>query len=422
MRFNKELEHIATYQAGKPIEEVVRKFGLKQDNIIKLASNENPFRASPKVVEAIKSNAHNANLYPDDSMLALKEGLAKRFAIGVENLIIGSGSDQVVEMCVRAKENLSSNPQENLKENLQENLRENLQENLKNNLQKNPQTNTQNATNPQNSSTQKPAVLMAGITFAMYEIYSKIAGFRILRTSSDTHNLAQFTQMLESKPEIIFLCVPNNPLGECLDAKEVYEFLDIVAKKSPQSLVLIDGAYQEFARYKDKAKEISPLEIVERFSNAIYLGTFSKAYGLGGMRIGYGIANQNLISILHKVRPPFNITTLSLVAASEALKDDDFMQESVRQNFIQMQRYEDFAKSKGIDFIPSFTNFITLILGDNLDSSKICDWLLSQGIIIRNLASYKMNACRITIGLDSQNTRVLECLDKALSQNLALQA
>lgn len=406
MRFNKELEHIATYQAGKPIEEVVRKFGLKQDSIIKLASNENPFRASPRVLEAIKSNAHNANLYPDDSMLALKEALAKKFAIGVENLIIGSGSDQVIEMCVRVKENLNNNSQENLQEKPQEN----------------PKTNTQKATNPQSDLSQKPAVLMAGITFAMYEIYSKIAGFRILRTSSNTHNLAQFIQMLESKPEIIFLCVPNNPLGECLDSKEVYEFLEIVAKKSPQSLVLIDGAYQEFARYKDKAKEISPLEIVKRFSNAIYLGTFSKAYGLGGMRIGYGIANQNLISILHKVRPPFNITTLSLVAASEALKDDDFMQEGVRQNFIQMQRYEDFAISKGIEYIPSFTNFITLILRDGLDSSKICDWLLSQGIIIRNLASYKMNACRITIGLDSQNTRVLECLDKALSQNLALQA
>lgn len=388
MRFNTELEHIATYQAGKPIEEVVRNFGLKRSDIIKLASNENPFSSSPRVIEALQANAKKAHLYPDDSMLALKEALAQRFGVGVENLIIGSGSDQVIEMCVRAKENLNTHDKSN---------------EYKNEAHKSQEY------------TQKPTVLMSGVTFAMYEIYAKIAGFRILRTDSKSHNLAEFEAKLEFSPEIIFLCVPNNPLGECLEAKQVYEFLELVKSKSPQSLVLIDGAYQEFASFKDSAKAISPQKIAQHFPNAIYLGTFSKAYGLGGMRVGYGIANAEIIAVLHKVRPPFNITTLSLIAAIEALKDDEFIKNCVKENFNQMKRYEDFATSKNIEYIPSFTNFITFVLPKEIDSSEVCERLLREGIIIRNLASYKMNACRITIGLDSQNTRVLHCLDRVLS-------
>ena len=392
MRFNTELEHIATYQAGKPIEEVVRNFGLKESDIIKLASNENPFSSSPRVIEALQANAKKAHLYPDDSMLALKEALAQRFGVGVENLIIGSGSDQVIEMCVRAKENLNAHDKPQDKPNEAKNKMSKSQEGA-----------------------QKPAVLMSGVTFAMYEIYAKIAGFRIIRTDSKSHNLAEFEAKLESSPEIVFLCVPNNPLGECLDAKQVYEFLECVRSKYPQSLVLIDGAYQEFASFKDPAKAISPQKIAQHFPNAIYLGTFSKAYGLGGMRVGYGIANAEIISVLHKVRPPFNITTLSLIAATQALRDDEFMQNCVKENFDQMKRYEDFATSKNIEYIPSFTNFITFVLPKDIDSSEVCERLLEKGIIIRNLASYKMNACRITIGLDSQNTRVLQCLDSILS-------
>lgn len=388
MRFNTELEHISTYQAGKPIEEVVRNFGLNPNDIIKLASNENPYSSSPRVIEALKANANKAHLYPDDSMIALKEGLAQRFSVEAQNIIIGSGSDQVIEMCVRTKENLQED------------------------------SHTHQDISPKSSTNlgAKSSVLMAGITFAMYEIYAKIAGFNIIRTQSQTHNLAEFKSLLEAhKPEIIFLCVPNNPLGECLEAKEVYAFLETARDISPQSLVLIDGAYQEFASFKDSSKRISPKDIAQIFPNAIYLGTFSKAYGLGGMRVGYGIANKNLISILHKVRPPFNITTLSLIAALEALKDSEFVTNCIKENFMQMQRYEDFAKSNGIEYIPSFTNFITFMLPSRLDSSKICDRLLRQGIIIRNLASYKMNACRITIGLDSQNTRVLHCLQNELN-------
>lgn len=366
MEFSQRLESIPTYEAGKPIEEVMRTFGLKEGDIIKLASNENPYGTSPRVIEAIQANAHKAALYPDDSMYALKSLLAKRFNISQEQCIIGSGSDQIIELCLHAKADPNS------------------------------------------------VILTAGTTFAMYAIYAKQVGATTICTSSSTHNLAEFYEsFLAYKPSIIFLCVPNNPLGECLGRDEVFAFLEKIQKESQgQTLVVLDGAYQEFASYKDKSKQILPSEILERFSNVIYLGTFSKAYGLGGMRVGYGVANQEIIQALYKLRPPFNVTTLSLVAACAALEDEAFVRQTIEQNFEQMCRYEKFAESNNIRYIPSFTNFITYVLDVPYQVDKISEALLAQGVIIRSLASYKMNAMRITIGTQAQNTKVLSILER----------
>lgn len=364
MKFNKKLDKIANYKAGKPIEEVVRRFGIIEDKIIKLASNENPYGTSKKVIQAIQQNAHKASLYPDDSMIELKSALAKKFHLGVENFIIGSGSDQIIEFCLGAKANEASK------------------------------------------------ILMAGTTFAMYEIYAKHVGAQIIKTKSPTHSIAEFKQYYaEYKPDVVFLCVPNNPLGECLDSSEVFDFISDVDKNT---LVVIDGAYQEFATYKDKNKAIAPKELISRFSNALYLGTFSKAYGLGGMRIGYGIASKEIISTLHKIRPPFNISTLSLIAALKALEDEDFVKMTISHNFQEMVLFEHFAESKNIDFIPSYTNFITFLFDEKQDSSTLCEALLQKGVIVRNLKSYGMNAMRITIGTNTQNIKVLRLLESLI--------
>ena len=357
MEFNEVLKDIKVYEAGKPIELVVREFGIKKDDIIKLASNENPYGASPKAMRAVKKEAHNMNIYPDDSSYRLKEALSLRFGVEKSNVIIGAGSDQVIEFCVRAKA--------------------------------------------------MGSVLMAKTTFAMYEIYAKGVGAKIIKTPSHEHNLEEFYQAYRQNPEIsvIFLCLPNNPLGECLDADEVYSFLEKIDKNT---LVVIDGAYQEYASFKDDAKRIDPSFLIKRFTNTIYLGTFSKAYGLGGMRVGYGIADPLIINALYKLRPPFNITTLSLLAACEALEDEDFVKESIRKNFIQMQRYEEFAKKNGIKYIKSYTNFITFKL-DKLKNSKIIsEALLKKGIIVRDLSSYGLNAIRVTIGKAEENDRFFE--------------
>ncbi len=179
-------------------------------------------------------------------------------------------------------------------------------------------------------------------------------------------------------------------------------------------LVVIDGAYQEYASFKDINKKIEAKDLIKKFPNTLYLGTFSKAYALGGMRVGYGIAQENIIKTMYKLRPPFNITTLSLAAAIEALRDEEFVQKSIKLNFEEMKRYEEYAKEKGFSYIDSYTNFITLKFGDKYISSQVAQNLLEKGIIVRDLTIYGVNAIRITIGTKEQNTRVFKLLDEVL--------
>ena len=352
MRFNSVLEDVKVYETGKPIELVVRDFGIRNEDIIKLASNENPHGVSPNVIKSIQDNAYKAFLYPDDSAHELKEEMASFYNIKKEELLIGAGSDQIIEFAVHAKLNKNS------------------------------------------------TVLMNKVTFAMYEIYTKHIGAKIVKTDSIEHDLDQFYDLYKKEnPDIIFLCVPNNPTGDALDQKDIYNFLEKIDK---ETMVIIDGAYMEYASFKDKNKKINPNDLIKRFSNVLYLGTFSKAYGLGGMRIGYGIANKNIITNLSKIRPPFNITILSIQSALVALRDQDFIQNSVKDCFVQMKEYENFLKTLGLDYIPSYTNFIMIKMG-KYSSKIIADSLLKKGIIVRDLSSYGLNAIRVTIGTDAQN-------------------
>jgi len=367
MTFNPELENITTYEGGKPIELVVREFGIEPNEVIKLASNENPYGVSPKVVEVVKKSANLMSQYPDDSMYRLKDGLSTRFGVNSKNIIIGAGSDQVIEFAIRAKAN------------------------------------------------KQKGILTAGITFAMYEIYAKQIGAKVFKTPSITHNLEEFLDIYkknQDKISIIFLCLPNNPLGESLKTKEVYEFIKQIDE---DTLVVVDGAYNEYASFKDSEYAINPKDLISTFKNTLYLGTFSKAYGLGGMRVGYGIGDEAIINTLYKLRPPFNITTLSLEAGVEALKDSEFVNSSIEQNFLQMQKYEKFAEENQISFINSYTNFITLIFDEKFNSSEIANILLKKGIIIRDLTSYGLNAIRVTIGKPEQNDRFLEVFKKIIS-------
>ena len=359
MQFNTVLDQLKIYEAGKPIELVVREYGIESKDVIKLASNENPRGCSPKVIEAVRNEATKMNLYPDDSMYELKEALAKKFGVQESNVIIGAGSDQVISFAVHAKAN---------------------------------------ATNK---------VLMAGITFAMYEIYALQTGAQILKTPSKTHDLKELLELYKANPDIgvIFLCLPNNPLGECLDTKDVYAFLNEIR---PETLVIIDGAYQEYAGFKDGAKRIVPSDLIAKYPNSIYLGTFSKAYGLGGMRCGYGIAQPEVIRSLLKLRAPFNITNLTLKAAIVALGDQAFVDASVKENFEEMKAYEAFAKELGFKTMPSYTNFIVLEFDASKNSGEIAQKLMEKGIIVRNLGSYGMNAIRVTIGTPEQNARFFE--------------
>jgi histidinol-phosphate aminotransferase len=364
MNFNSALENIKSYEAGKPIELVVREYGIDKDQIVKLASNENPFGCSPKVKEAVRSVIDNMSLYPDDSMIKLKNALGNKYGIAMDEMVIGAGSDQVIEFAIHAKAHNGSK------------------------------------------------VLMNSVTFAMYEIYAKQVGAQIIRTASTQHDMDEFYALYqEHKPSIIFLCTPNNPTGDAIEAQAM---LDFIEKIDSDTLVIVDGAYMEYARFKDASKAVDPKALIQKFDNVLFLGTFSKAYGLGGMRVGYGIAQSHIIKALYKVRPPFNITTLSLEAASIALEDEAFVNECIADNFTQMKRYEAFAHAKGIQIIDSYTNFVTLSLPGEKNSSEIAQALLKKGMIIRDLSSYGLNAIRVTIGTEVQNSRFFELAEPLL--------
>ncbi|QOR00995.1 histidinol-phosphate transaminase [Campylobacter sp. 2014D-0216] len=361
MQFNPFLKAIKTYESGKDIDLIAKEYGLNE--VIKLASNENPYGVSPKAKRAIIDHAHLAYLYPDDTMSELKQALAKRYNILNENIIIGSGSDQIIEYIVHAKLDHSK------------------------------------------------AYLQCGVSFAMYEIYAKQLGVKVYKTPSLTHDLNELGELYQkhkNEIKVIFLCLPNNPLGECLDANAVFEFLENI---DDDCLVAIDGAYNEFAAFKDDKKRIDPKELINKFQNTIYLGTFSKLYGLGGMRVGYGIACKEIIDVFCKLRAPFNVTNLSLKAAVAALNDDEFVQKTLENNFSQMRLYEDFAQKYQIKYIPSYTNFITYFF-DKKNSTDLSEKLLKNGIIIRNLQSYGLNAVRISIGTAYENSRFFEEFSK----------
>jgi len=363
MRFNKVLDGIKTYEAGKPIELVVREYGIEPTDVVKLASNENPIGTSPKVTQTIIDNATKAHLYPDDSMFELKDALSKRFDVNSDQIIIGAGSDQVLEFIARALLDEDS------------------------------------------------TILTSAVTFAMYDIYAKQMGATIIKTPSYEHKVDEFVELYNKhNPKIVYICTPNNPTGDAISKEDVFKIIDAV---DSDTLVVVDGAYMEYASSKDSRYLITPKDILE-YENVIYLGTFSKAYGLGGMRVGYGVANSALISQLYKLRPPFNISTLSLAAAIAACGDDEFVQESIKLHFEQITRYEEFAKTNNIEYIDSYTNFITYIFADTQNSSHIANELLQKGVIVRDLASYGMNAIRITVGTAKQNDRLFEELVRVL--------
>ena len=364
MEFNTILASLKSYEAGKPIELVVREYGIKPSEVVKLASNENPYGCSTKVQQAVVESVTSMALYPDDSMYELKEALATRFGVKSENIVIGAGSDQVIEFVIHAKANANS------------------------------------------------TILMNSVTFAMYEIYAHQVGANIVRTTSQEHDLEQFyTLYKEHKPSIIFICTPNNPTGDAITKEALFDFLDKIDR---DTLVVVDGAYMEYTSFKDKNYHVEVKELLQAYDNVVYLGTFSKAYGLGGMRVGYGIASVEITEALHKLRPPFNITTLSLKAAIVALEDEPFILSSLEKNFEQMERFISFAKLHKIKYIESFTNFITLCFDEDKNSSQIAFALLKQGMIVRDISSYGLNAIRVTIGTKQQNSRFFELFEPLL--------
>lgn len=353
----KDILNIRAYEPGKPIEELQRELGLKR--IIKLASNENPLGPSPKAILAIKKSLANLNRYPDSLSFYLKEKLSKKLKLDPANFIISNGSDEITTLILKAFLNESEE------------------------------------------------VIIAKPTFLIYEIASKISGAKIkfIPLKNFRYDLKAMKNAITKKTKIIFIANPDNPTGTYVNRKEVDIFLKHLL---PKTILYFDEAYYELVEANDFPNMIRYLNS----KNIIISRSFSKSYGLAGLRIGYGIARKELIECLERVREPFNVNYLAQVAAEKALDDEGFLKRT-REVIFEGKKflYREFKKL-GLDFIPTQANFILFKIKD---SKKIYSDLLKEGVIVREMSQWGLkDFIRVTIGKKEENKKFIEALKKVL--------
>jgi len=350
---NKNVLKIKPYEPGKPIEEVERELGLK--NVIKLASNENPLGSSLKALAAIKSNLGVLNRYPDGNCFYLKDKLAKKLNLKPGNLIFGNGSDELIDVIIKT----FVGPNEE--------------------------------------------VLTSKVSFVEYEIVSQSNNrkFRDIPLKSFKYDLKAIKKAIRKNTKAIFIANPNNPTGTYVNKKELEEFLRGLPKNL---IVVLDEAYNEFVDVRDFPKSLDYIN-----KNVIILRTFSKTYGLAGLRIGFAIAKPEFIECMNRVRQPFNVNLLAQAAALEAVDDSAFLRRS-RRTILEGKRYLYNELGKlGFECVSSVANFI--LVDVKQDCRIIFNKLLKQGVIVRPMAIYNLKKyIRVTIGTKKENTRFINSL------------
>jgi len=346
------------YQPGKPIEEVKRELGLT--DVIKMASNENPLGPSPKAVEAIKKYAGSINRYPEGGCFYLRQAVSRKLKIKPEQIIFGNGSDELIGLTLRAFVE------------------------------------------------EGDEVIVASPTFLMYEVASITHGakIKIIPMRYFKYDLKAMKDAVTKNTKVVFIANPDNPNGTYVSKYELEDFL----KGLPQeTIVFLDEAYFEYAQEQDYPNGLDYLGK----NNIIVTRTFSKAYGLAGLRVGYGISSSEIIKYMEAVREPFNVNSLAQVAAIGALKDKDFVAKAKKvvregKKFIYSE-----LKALGIRYVPSVTNFILIELGSK--SGEVTEKLLKKGVIVRNMKAWGLgNFIRVTIGKESENKRFIKELKKII--------
>ncbi len=342
---NNYLERIIPYKPGKSLEEVQKKLKLKK--VIKLASNENPFGPSPKALELIKKYLNSIHRYPDSNCLKLREKLSINLKTDLEEIIVGNGSDEILDLVFKAY----------IKE--------------------------------------KDEILTCSPTFQYYKIsaYQTPGDFREIPLKDYTFDCDSLLNSIKENTKIIIICNPNNPTGTYIPYDSLKEFI----KNLPENvLLIIDEAYFEFY---EKDKTVNSIDFVKIFpeKSILVLRTFSKIYGLASLRIGYGIGKKEIINNLNKVRQPFNVNGIAQIAAIGALEDKDFLELTYNNNLENKKILYNFFKELNIFYLPTQTNFIFFDPG--VDNNKIFNELLKYGVIIRSLKSFGYKtALRISIG------------------------
>ena len=355
LRPKPSIDTIQPYQGGKPIEEVQRELGIT--NIIKLASNENPLGPSPLAVQAIAESAKQVHLYPDGNAFYLKNDLAQHLGVSTDQLILGNGSNDVLQLIAEAY------------------------------------------VAPDDE------VIYATGAFVVYSLVTKLCSATavVVPMQNDTHDLSAMAGAITDKTKVIFIANPNNPTGTMVTADETVAFMELVPD---DVLVVFDEAYYEYVLRSDYPQT---LPYVLEGRNFIITRTFSKIYGLAGLRIGYGIAPPALIETLNRVRQPFNCSLVGQAAARAALKDTDHVTKSQASNAAGKAFLYEAFDDMGLRYTRTEGNFIMLHL-EQL-GTDVADALLQKGIIVRPIAGYGYpSAVRVTIGTQQENERFIAAL------------
>lgn len=356
---NSQLKLISPYVAGKTIDEVAGKYQLKKKDIIKLASNENVLGPSPKALKAVQNQLKNIHIYPDSAAGALTEKVARWCGVKPSQILFGNGSNEILEFICRAF------------------------------LKKGDE------------------VIVSENTFSLYETFSKIAGAKVVRIPLKKYSfdLQGALKKITRKTKIIFLCNPNNPTGTLVPDSKLKEFIQAIQQRV---LLVLDEAYGDFR--EDEGMNRS-CRFLNR-KNVILLRTFSKIFGLAALRIGYGLGHPDMISILKRVRQPFNVNLLAQAAAFAGLEDRTHQKKSKRLIWNEKNYLYKELKKTGCLALPSDANFICVKVGN---SQRVAQRMIHDGILIRPLGSFGMDAfIRITIGTHLQNQRLIRSLNKAL--------
>ena len=352
---------IMAYQPGKPISELAREMGIAEESIVKLASNENPLGMSVRARDAAIAAIGEISRYPDGGAFALKKALCARFGVEPAQLVIGNGSNDILELASQAflAPGLSA--------------------------------------------------VYSRHAFAVYPLATNARGARGIEVAAKNfgHDLDAMAAAIEPQTRVVFIANPNNPTGTFVPGAELEAFL---ARVPRHVLVVLDEAYTEYLAPEQRYDSIAWLA---RFPNLLVSRTFSKAYGLAGLRVGYAIAHPEVADLMNRVRQPFNVSSVALAAAEAALDDDEFLARSAEVNRRGMAQLVAAFRELGLEWIPSAGNFVTFKVGDAIGVNQA---LLRQGVIVRPIAAYGMpHWLRVSIGLPEENARFIAALKQALA-------
>ncbi len=351
---------IAPYQPGKPISELARELGLKEEGIVKLASNENPRGIGPRTRAAIEAAIPEVARYPDGNGFDLKVALSRRYGVDMGSIVLGNGSNDVLELVALAFLGPGR------------------------------------------------AAVFSQHAFAVYPLATQARGARQIAVPAKAfaHDLEAMAKAIDDETYVVWVANPNNPTGTFARGEEIEAFLKRVPERA---LVVLDEAYNEYLTPDLRADSVKWLK---RHPNLVITRTFSKAYGLAGLRVGYALAHPSVADVMNRVRQPFNVNSIALVAATAALNDMEFVARSYAENLQGLRQLEEGARALGLEFIPSYGNFLTIRVGK---AAEVYKRLLRRSVIVRPVAGYGLpEHLRVTVGTAQENEKFLSALSASL--------